>query len=437
MEIVSRDGHLLWGGLDVAGLAAEYGTPLYVMSEDMIVGRMRQIRTRFLDRHDNTRAAYASKAFLTGTMARIADREGLWLDVVSEGEMRIAAAAGFPMERAMLHGNSKSRGELRFALERCVGRVVVDNMAELEFLADIASRAGTAQSILLRVSPGVDSHTHRYIQTGGLDSKFGLPIGGKTLESAVKFALCSPNIDLEGLHFHLGSQLMAPESHILGAKALTSRLEELRHLLGYSPRELNIGGGFGVAFAPGERSVEIGEFLDPVMDVLDDYFSGIGERRPAVCIEPGRWIVSEAGITLYTVENVKEIPDVVTYVAVDGGMTDNPRPALYGARYSAVVANKMDGGPRRKVAIVGRCCESSDVLARDVELPPCAPGDVIALLSTGAYNHSMASNYNMILRPAVILISGMKAETIVRRETWDDLMRRDIIPKRLMEKTKE
>jgi diaminopimelate decarboxylase len=264
-----------------------------------------------------------------------------------------------------------------------------------------------------------------------LDSKFGLPLRGDDLEEAVGFAEKSASIELEGFHFHVGSQIKEPESHVLAARALVSRLRELRAGIGYSPREINAGGGFAVSFEPGEDSAEIGAFLDPIMETFDDYFAEIGLERPVVCIEPGRWIVSEAGVTLYRVENVKNIPGAVTYVAVDGGMTDNPRPSLYGAKYSALVANRMDEPADTLVTVVGRCCESGDVIARDVSLPECKEGDVIAVPSTGAYNYSMASCYNMLPRPAVLLISDGVADIIVRRETWDDLVRYDFIPERL------
>ena len=431
MKIDSRNGRLTWGGLDAVHLAEEYGTPLYVMSEDMIVGRVRQIRERFLDRHRRTRAAYASKAFLTGAMACIVRREDLWLDVVSGGEMYTAFLSGFPMDKVIFHGNAKSERELAYAVRLGVGRVAADNMTELETLSNIARTEGVLQKTLIRISPGVDSHTHKYIQTGGLDSKFGLPLRGDGLAEAVEFAMKSGSIELEGFHFHVGSQIKEPESHVLAAQALVSRLRELRAGIGYSPREINVGGGFAAAFGPGEDPAEIGTFLDPVMETLDEYFTETGLERSVVCIEPGRWVVSEAGVTLYRVENVKSIPGVVTYVAVDGGMTDNPRPSLYGAKYSALVANKMDEPADTLVTIVGRCCESGDVIARDVRLPACERGDVIAVPSTGAYNYSMASRYNMLPRAAVLLISDGAADVIVRRETWDDLVRCDFIPERL------
>ena len=431
MDIRSERGHLTWGGADAVRLAEKFGTPLYVISEEMIRGRIGAVRKGFLERHRNTRAAYASKAFLTQAMTRIVDEEGLYLDVVSGGEIHTASAAGFPMERVIFHGNAKSRAELDYAIGQGVGRFVIDGLMELESLCELAGGKGAVVPILLRISPGIDTHTHKHIRTGGLDSKFGMPIKGDELESAIKTALESACLSLEGLHFHLGSQITEPDSHVLAAEALVSRLDELRTDLGYTPRELNIGGGFGVAFAPDEEAVDIREFLDPVMKILDDYFANQGTIRPLVCIEPGRWVVSEAGITLYTVETIKDIPEVVTYVAVDGGMADNPRPALYDAKYSVLLANRMDDPPEITATVVGRCCESGDVIARDARLPHCRPGDILAVLSTGAYNHSMASNYNRLPRPAVVLVSGGQPEVVVRRETWDDLIRLERIPEHL------
>ena len=425
---MKMSGNMFFGGCDVVDLAARFGTPLYVLSEGEIRNRCGKIRSCFLERYGNTHAVYASKAFLATAMCRILQEEGLGLDVVSGGEMYTALKAGFPMNRVVFHGNNKLPDEIRMALENGVGRIVVDSESEFDLLESIAEETGTEAGIVFRIAPGVDAHTHKYIATGHTASKFGMPIAGDGVTNLVKRAMESSRLNLMGFHFHVGSQLAENASHLLAVDKMLELMKKLKDSLGFVTMELNIGGGFGVPELPGDRKPDVSDFIDPVMSRIRSGCSENSLEMPAVIIEPGRWIVSQAGITLYSVGAIKEIPGVMTYLAVDGGMTDNIRPALYGARYYGVIANRMDEKPSVKVTVVGKCCESGDVVIKDLEIPPARRGDILAVLNTGAYTFSMASNYNKNLRPAVVLVDNGQADVIVRRQTYDDLLRYDEVP---------
>lgn len=420
-----------FGGWDVTELAARFGTPLYVFSEDGIRSRCRAVRESFMDRWENSLAVYAGKAFLTLAMAKIVASEGLGLDAVSGGEIHTAARAGFPMEKVFFHGNSKTEEELRYGLSCGVGRIVVDGPQELEVLERIAEMVGKRADILLRVTPGVDAHTHKYIQTGQLGSKFGFPLGGDSLSEAVKRAMSSRGVSLKGFHFHIGSQIFENTSHVLSVKVLVKALGGFFRDYGFVTGELNMGGGFGVEFDPDKATPSINSFTDAMMEALERGCEDEGIPRPRVIVEPGRWIVSESGITLYTVQNVKTVDGQVTYVGVDGGMTDNPRPALYGAKYWAVAAGKMDREATETVTVAGKCCESGDLLVEGLRVPPPERGDILAVLNTGAYTFSMASNYNRIPRPAAVLVSPGRADVIAERQTWDDVIQWDRVPDHL------
>ena len=425
--------HLFWGGADCVELAARFGTPLYVLDESVIRARCAEVRRDFLDRWPSASASYAGKAFLTRTMARIVEDEGLGLDVVSLGELHTALSAGFPASRIEMHGSAKSEAELNAALDAGVGRIVVDGLMELEVLADLAARRERRAEILLRVTPGVTPHTHAYIATGHQGSKFGLPLDGDLLPQAVRLALDREFISLRGLHFHVGSQIFDPTAHVRSVIRVVEAMKRLRGELGFRVLELNMGGGFGARSHPSEPHVPLSLFADAMMEALERACGAGGLEVPAVSMEPGRWIVSEAGITLYRIETVKELSGV-TYVGVDGGMAANPRPALYRAVYRAAVANRPEELPDSggtKVSIVGKCCETGDILIEDAVLPSVKRGDVLALFNTGAYTFSMAGNYNRLCRPAVVLVKGGQAEVIAERQTPDDLLRGDRIPRRL------
>ena len=428
---------LSWGGVDCVELARKFGTPLYVFDESVIRARCAEIREAFLERWPGASACYASKAFLTMTMARIADQEGLGLDVVSGGELHTALAAGFPPSRIELHGNAKSEGELRAALTAGVGRVIVDGVMELELLAALAAETDRQVNVLIRIAPGVSPHTHAHMVTGHSGSKFGLPIEGGLVEDAVRLALVSPGLTLRGFHFHIGSQIFEKDPHVESVRRVVGLMGRMRIALGFETEELNFGGGFGVGKMPDVPDVPGAEphtplclFTDAMMEALAWECSLQGLARPAVTIEPGRWVVAEAGITLYTVETVKRLPGV-TYVGVDGGMPDNPRPALYQAEYAGLVANKANVLPVEKATIAGKCCETGDILIGETALPPVERGDVFAVFNTGAYNFSMASNYNRLPRPAVVLVKNGQAGLIAARQTYNDLLAGERIPERL------
>ena len=426
--------NLGFGGCDTVELVERYGTPLYVVSEEIIQNKCKEIREDFLSKYNNTRAVYASKAFLTMAMCKIMEREGLGLDVVSGGELYTAIKAGFPLEQVIFHGNNKSMEELTLAVSSGVGRIVVDNLYELELLKAIGIEQKKTISILFRVSPGVGGKTHQYISTGQKDSKFGIPLVDNIIEQAVGIAMESEYIDLKGFHFHIGSQLFDNESYLEAIDILVKRIHSLKEKLGFVTAELNTGGGFGIRYLEEDRPKPLSYFVDAIMEAVVSKCKEASLEIPTIIIEPGRWIIGEAGITLYKIGAVKEIPGVRTYASVDGGLPDNPRPALYGAKYRAVLANKMDQERTEVVTIAGKCCESGDILIWDLEIPPVVPGDVLAILSTGAYNYSMASNYNRLPRPAVVLVNNGNAEIIVERETYEDLIKREVIPDYLMNK---
>ncbi|HOX13288.1 MAG TPA: diaminopimelate decarboxylase [Spirochaetia bacterium] len=419
--------HLLFDGCDAVDLAREFGTPLYVLSEDRIRVRIRELRETFLDRWPGTSAAYASKALQTLDLCRIVASEDLDLDVVSGGELYAALKAGFPPGRIHFHGNSKTPDEIRMALDGGVGRMIVDNRTELDLLDREARARGIRVPILFRVTPGVDSHTHQYMSTGSLDSKFGIPLDPAVRDEYVEAALRMEGIELRGFHFHVGSQIFSNESHRKALRIVADLAAEVRDRYGFETRELILGGGFAARYTAQDEPEPLAYYTDALMTDLRDLCAGSGLPMPRVGIEPGRWIVAEAGITLYTVGSVKEIPGVRTYVGVDGGMPDNIRPALYGAEYEATVADRHDEPRTRTVTVAGKCCESGDILIRNVALQDPRPGDVLAVFTTGAYTHSMASNYNRLPRPAMVLVRDGKARLSVRRETYEDLVARELL----------
>jgi diaminopimelate decarboxylase len=422
----TSEGHLIFDGCDTVELAREYGTPLYVVSEATIRARIAEIKSAFLEKRPGSRAAFASKAFQTLDMCRIAASEGLYLDVVSGGEIHAALRAGFDPARMYFHGNAKTERELHMALELGVGRVVVDNLDELRALNGIALGIGKRQPILFRITPGVDSHTHQYIDTGRIDSKFGIPLDPSVRGEYIGAALGMGGVELKGFHFHVGSQLLENDSHLKAVAIAIGFIAEVKRDFGFEATELNLGGGFGVRYTEADRPKGLAYYTDAMCDAVDALCREKCLAVPSLAIEPGRWIVGEAGITLYGVASVKEIPGIRSYVAVDGGMTDNPRPALYGAKYEAVLANKQGLPAAGKYTIAGKCCETGDIIARDIALPAPEPGDILAVFATGAYNYTMASNYNRTPRPALVMTNAGKRRLSVRRESYDDLIAREI-----------
>ncbi len=425
---VNAAGHLVLGGCDAVELARRFGTPLYVLDEEAVRGRCRAFRAA-LGPHGF--AAYAGKAFLCTALARLVDQEGLHLDAVSGGEVYTALAAGFPAGRIILHGNNKSREELTYALRAGVGRIVVDNFHELDMLEELARAAGVRPRVLVRVAPGIEAHTHEYVSTGRRDSKFGFDLESGQALAAAERAARSEVLDWTGLHCHIGSQVFLVEPYRLAVSALVGLAAQVLARTGVAARELDVGGGFGVRYTAEDAPPRLEEFVAASLGALRSECAARGLAVPALIVEPGRSIVGEAGFTLYTVGAVKEVPGLRTYVAVDGGMADNPRPALYGARYTALPAARPLAEPAGEVCLVGRYCESGDVLVPRLLLPAVEPGDVVAVFTTGAYHYSMASNYNRFPRPATVLVARGSAEVIVERETFADLVARDRLPERL------
>jgi diaminopimelate decarboxylase len=426
VKLQTHQGHLQIAGCDVPELAAKYGTPFYLVNQNLIEERCEEIHASFLAKYPGSRAAYASKAFLCLEMCRIIAQQGLGLDVVSGGELFTAVQASFPMEHVIFHGNNKTDQEIAMAVEHQVGRVVVDNMFELERLQAEASRQGKVMEILFRITPGVDSHTHKFISTGQLDSKFGIPTDPKHLREYLEKGLNMPNLQLLGFHFHVGSQLHANDSHLKAVEILTGIIQRVKEEHGFITKELNVGGGYGIYYTDEDNPEPLSYFTDGIMETLHRECASRGLDVPAVTIEPGRWVIGEAGMTVYTIGSIKEVPGIRTYAAVDGGMPDNPRPSLYDAKYDAVIANKMNA-PRDNVATVaGKCCESGDILIWDLPVPQLAPGDLLAVRSTGAYNFAMASNYNRLPRPGVVMVKNGLARLVVRPQSYQDMLSTEI-----------
>ena len=413
------------GGVAVEDLAAEHGTPLWVLDRDELLGRMRAYRASF---GADVAVVYAAKALCVTGVLQLAAREGLHVDVASGGELRTAEAAGVPMERVVFHGNNKSVEELEQAARLGVGRVVVDSFTELDRLGEVAARSGHTFRIQLRVTPGVDTDTHAHIRTGHDDSKFGFTLSAGLADEAVDRAVALPGVELTGLHSHVGSQILAGDAFESAVTAMVDLLVRMRARHGVELPELNLGGGLGIAYLRDDLPVAIPDYARRLLAAVDAECAALHVPRPRVFVEPGRSIAGPAGITLYRVGTVKDIPGVNTYVAVDGGMSDNPRPALYGARYEFAPAGP--GKPvdaTRPVAIAGKHCETGDVLARDVALPAdLAEGELLAVAATGAYNQSMASNYNRLPRAAMVLVGDGHADLLLRRESLDDLLSHDV-----------
>ena len=412
---INEKGHLTIGGCDTVELAETYGTPLYVMNEEVIRQALRAyVQSMETYYPQGGRVAYASKACCFLEMYRIAAQEGCGADVVSGGELYTALRAGMPAERLYFHGNNKPEGELRIALEAGVGRIVVDNPAELRRLSSIAQDMGSTAAILLRVTPGIDAHTHQFIRTGQIDSKFGLTLENGEALAAAREALSLPGIDLKGFHCHIGSQIFDVDPFAHAADVMLRFMARVRGETGATLTELNLGGGFGIRYTDRDQPKPFGAYMKQVSAVMSQTAAELDFPLPFIILEPGRSVAAPAGITLYTVGAVKSIPGVREYVSVDGGMGDNPRYALYKAAYTVVAANRMREPNTRVMTISGRCCESGDLIQENVPLPDCEHGDILAVLGTGAYNYSMSSNYNRLPRPAVVMVMDGTSRVVVK-----------------------
>ncbi|MCP1307167.1 diaminopimelate decarboxylase [Paenibacillus tyrfis] len=432
---INGRGHLEIGGCDTVDLAERYGTPLYVMDEQLIRQRCREFVQAFRATGLRFQVAYASKAFCVMAMCRIVEEEGMSLDIVSDGELYTALEAGFPAERIHFHGNNKTPQELEMAVNAKIGCFVVDNFVELHMLNAIAGEKRQKVNVLLRITPGVDAHTHEYISTGQTDSKFGFDLANGAAEQAVKEASELPNIELLGVHSHIGSQIFEVGGFRLAVDKVADFAVHIREQLGLTFPVINLGGGFGIRYVDGDSPLPVAEYVNSIAEAIQTKFGQNGYPLPEIWTEPGRSIVGDAGTTLYTIGTYKDIPGVRKYVAVDGGMTDNPRPALYEAQYEAMLANRASEADEEVVSIAGKCCESGDMLIWDVSLPQARTGDLLAVACTGAYNYAMSSNYNRIRRPAVVFVKDGEADIVVNRESFEHLLGNDVVPERMRQVT--
>ncbi len=429
-QTINALGHLEIGGCDTTELAQTYATPLIVMDEAHIRNQIGAMKSAFAAQNVDIQITYASKAFPCLAISKIAAQEELWIDVASAGELLTALRADFPSERIIFHGNNKSRQELEMGVGARIGKVIVDNLDELDMLDQIAGEAGMIQPIMLRLTPAVDAHTHRLIQTGRIDTKFGFNIDGGFARAAVEIALQKPNLELLGVGCHIGSQILDAPFFTLAARLMTEFLAQIRDELGVEFPHLDLGGGLGVRYLPEQAPPSMEEYAATLISTVRENLEKFGLQMPTLAIEPGRSLVGEAGTTLYSVGTIKVIPNVRTYVSVDGGLSDNPRPALYEAKYFALNASKAAQEQSQTVAIAGKHCET-DVLIEEAQIADPKRGDIIAVYATGAYNYAMASNYNRFRRPAVVLVSEGQHDVIIERETLEDVLSHDLIPERL------
>lgn len=422
-----KNNNLTIGGVDTVELAKEYGTPLYVLDENRIRKNCASY-VKSMEKYygGNGRILFASKALCISELCRITASESLGLDVVSGGEMYTAYKAGFPMEKVCFHGNNKTVDEMKMALDFGVGRFIVDNENELKTLSRLAKEKGKIANVLFRIKPGIDAHTHDFVRTGQIDSKFGVALETGEAIEIVKKALVTENIRYCGIHCHIASQVFEAESFCEAADVMMNFIKEIKETCGVETDELNLGGGFGVAYTENDTPIEYDKYMEAVSEVIHRKAEELNVKLPFILMEPGRSIVADAGITLYTVGNVKVIPDIRTYVSVDGGMADNPRYILYQSEYTFEIANKASEPKTEIVTVAGKCCESGDLLGEYVKLQKAQSGDILAVLTTGAYNYSMASHYNRIPNPAVVMVRDGESRVVVKRETYDDIIKNDL-----------
>ena len=424
---INEAGHLTIGGADSVELAKQFGTPAYIIDENVVRARCREyLGAAKKCFGEDALPLYASKALCFCEMYRIAKEEGMGIDCVSSGELYTAKKAGFPAEKIYFHGNNKTDADIAFAMDMGVGRIVVDNTDELLAISEEAVRRNVTQGILLRITPGIDPHTHRAVVTGNVDSKFGSAIVTGQALAIVKAAIEAKNIDLVGLHCHIGSQIFDIEPFSDAADIMVRFIKEIKETLGFEIRELNLGGGLGVAYTEDDPTISYADSIEKIGNIVRSFCATHSINTPRVILEPGRSLVAAAGATLYTVGSVKEIPNFRNYISVDGGMPDNPRYALYQSQYTALIANRANEEKSYVATLAGRCCESGDLLGENMKIQKPVRGDILAVLVTGAYNYSMASNYNRIPRPPVILVRDGEARVAVKRESFEDIVRNDV-----------
>lgn len=425
---VNDKNHLMIGSHDTVDLAKEYGTPLYVLDEDLMRKNCRAYKNSIDKYYDgNGLVLFASKALCTLYTSCVVASEGLGADAVSGGELYTLKKSGFPMNKVFFHGNNKTPDELKMAVSYGVGHIVVDNIFELELLNKIAGELNVCQKILFRIKPGIDAHTHDFVKTGQIDSKFGVALENNEAMEICAYAKKLDSVQLDGIHCHIGSQIFDVAPFSEAAEVMMNFIGVLKDKLSIEINILNLGGGFGIKYSDTDDPTPFDEYMKNVSGIVKDAALKRNIKVPFIVIEPGRSIVASAGITLYTVGSVKDIKNVRKYVSVDGGMTDNPRYILYGSKYSALVANNAGAKPAEPVTIAGKCCESGDLIQENIMLPEIKTGDILAVLATGAYNYSMASNYNRIPRPPIVAVSGNEKKVIVKRESYEDIIKNDIL----------
>ena len=424
---INKLGNLTYAGQDTTELAEKYSTPLYLIDEGKVREKMR-IYVEAMNKNfpEGSMPLYASKALCFKKIYTIAAEENMGIDVVSSGELFTAVKAGFPMEKVFFHGNNKTDADIEFAVENGIGYFICDNLFELEAIDEIAGKHGVIQKILLRLTPGIDPHTHVKISTGKVDSKFGIAIETGQAEEAVKEALNKKNVQLCGYHCHIGSQTFDIKPFADGAEIMLGFIARIKETCGYEAEILNLGGGMGVKYVEGDPEIDYAENIKDIADVIRKKCSELNISFPVILMEPGRSIVADAGMTLYTIGGTKEIPGYKSYISIDGGMTDNPRYTLYEAPYTIAIANKADKAAEAVYTIGGRCCESGDIIQENVSLPRVQKGDILAVMTTGAYNYSMASHYNRVPNPPVVMLKDGKSYVAVKRETFEDLIKNDL-----------
>lgn len=423
---INEEGNLTIGGVDSIELVNTYGTPQFVYDIELFRERARGFVSTFEKAGVKAQVAYASKAFSAVAIYQVAAQEGLSVDVVSGGELYTALRAGFPSEKIHFHGNNKSVEELYQAFDAQIGCIVIDNFYEIALLKKIAAEKNQKMAVLIRVTPGVEAHTHDFITTGQADSKFGFDLNNGQADEAFQQLYKEELLDFKGMHCHIGSQIFETEAFSLAAKKVVDKMAEWQNTTGFKATVLNLGGGFGIRYTEEDAPLEPAVYVDDMIQAVKKEAQEFGIELPEIWIEPGRSLVGDAGTTLYTVGSNKVVPDVRNYIAIDGGMSDNIRPALYDAKYEAVVANKMNEEAVVKYTIAGKLCESGDKIIEDILLPQAEAGDIIATFCTGAYGYSMASNYNRIARPAVVFVENGEHQLVVKRETLDDLVKLDL-----------
>lgn len=423
-----KNNRLYFDGCDTVELAEKYGTPIFVFSENDILNRINELKKDFIEKYGNCRVAYASKAFCSVGMLKILDREGLSADVVSGGELAVAVKAGFDPERVEFNGNNKLPKEIDMAVSYGVGRIILDGLNELPLIEEACKKYDKKANVIVRITPGVAASTHDYIITGKKDSKFGIPLDDDVFYPVIKSVIDSPYVEFTGLHMHIGSQLFTVSEYQDSLDVMLECASEIKKRFDYDVKELNLGGGFGVTYTDEERK-PFSFFMDPLMEKIISWSKDLGIERPAVVIEPGRSVIAEAGITLYTVGQIKEVRGVRKYLSIDGGMSDNIRVALYDAEYSGVIANKAEETCTEKVTVCGKCCESGDIIIKDLQVPGNVEmGDILAVYTTGAYGYSMASNYNNNPIPGAVLVRDGKSDWLIKPQTYEQIIENQVVP---------